>query len=146
MTKVTGTPFADKVTIGALRKVATAVSPNRIVPQPGAAATGCWAAYPATDTTAVVRIAPMDHRFMRDEVTFGATRRKKSDVSESLLSGIVPVEACLRGPRTVSKPGDTSRRAAAAVIGQRTAPVLVLRRLAERRFFLRRTNRRKDRQ
>src|SRR5271167_1298672 len=84
ITRVTGTPLADKVTIGALRRVATVVSPNRTVPQPPAAATGCSAAYRAADTSKVVTIAPLSHRFMGQEVTFGAALYKESNHDPAL--------------------------------------------------------------
>src|SRR6516225_3575958 len=88
-TSVTGIPLADKVTIGALRRVATVVSPKRTAAQlPPAAATGCWAAYPAADTSAVATIAPLSHRFMGEEVTFGAALCKEGNITVSWPSSI----------------------------------------------------------
>src|SRR5215472_16735001 len=94
--RVTGTPLADRVTIGALRRVATVVSPKRTVPQPLAAATGNSPAHAgAADIRAVVTIAPLMHRFMREEVTFGAAQRKKSNITASRLSRVGSRRACL---------------------------------------------------
>src|SRR5208282_1787233 len=98
-TSVTGIPLADKVTIGALRRVATVVSPKRTAAQPPAAATGCWA---APDTSAIVTIAPLSHRFIGEEVTFGAALCKESNITVSSLLSIATLRACLRGPRAIS--------------------------------------------
>ena len=104
-TSVTGIPLADKVTIGALRRVATVVSPKRTAVQPlPAAATGCWRAYPSADTSAAVTIAPLSHRFIREEVSFGAALCKESsDITVNSLSGSAILRACFRGPCAVSK-------------------------------------------
>src|SRR6516162_1485612 len=99
ITRVTGTPLADRVTIGALRRVATVVSPNRTAPQPPAAAIRCSAAYSAVDRSKVVTITPPSHRVMRDQVTFGAALCKASNVT---VLNIATWRACLRAPPAVS--------------------------------------------
>src|ERR1700757_1338296 len=77
--RVTGAPLADTVTMGALRRVATVVSPSRTVPQGlGASATKTvpappdpvgeccisLSATPASDASAVAKVAPLSHRYM----------------------------------------------------------------------------------
>ena len=143
-TSVTGIPLANNVTIGALRRVATVVSPKRTAAQPlPAAATGCWPAYPAADTSAVVTIAPLNHRFMREEVRFGAALCKESsDITVSSLSGSAILRACFRGPCAVSKLAIPHAGAAAAVVRQRPLRCRCLRNRTEHRFSLRRLNRR----
>src|SRR5271155_2639470 len=59
--RVSGAPLATSVTIGALRSVATVISPIRLVPQPTARGSAAAATPPTAD---VSRTAP--HRTRRD--------------------------------------------------------------------------------
>src|SRR5271169_4781311 len=49
--KVTGAPLAMRVTIGALCRVATVISPTRLVPQPTARVSAATAALPSADAS-----------------------------------------------------------------------------------------------
>jgi len=142
-TSVTGIPLANNVTIGALRRVATVVSPKRTAAQPlPAAATGCWRAYPAADTSAAVTIAPLSHRFIREEVTFGAALCKESsDITVNSMSGGATLRACFRGLCAVSKLA-IPHAGPRPLPSRSAAPVSGLRDCTEHRFFLRRLNRR----
>src|SRR5690348_2084397 len=49
--RVTGAPLATRVTIGALRRVATVISPTRLVPHPTARVSAAAVAPPSADAT-----------------------------------------------------------------------------------------------
>src|SRR5690348_150312 len=55
---VTGAPLATRVTIGALRRVATVISPTRLVPQPTARVSAPAAAPPSAHASAHASAAP----------------------------------------------------------------------------------------
>src|SRR5580693_1230497 len=72
--RVTGAPLATRVTIGALRRVATVISPTRLVPQPTARVSAAAATPPSADASAT---AP--HRIRRDRLAKNITRSMRSN-------------------------------------------------------------------
>src|ERR1700720_3475642 len=73
--RVTGAPLATRVTMGALRRVATVISPTRLVPQPTARVSAAAATPPSADASAT---AP--HRTRRSR---RARNIKRSIASQS---------------------------------------------------------------
>src|SRR5215831_8031925 len=94
--RVTAAPLANKVTIGALRRVATVVSPSGIAPQPPGppaaycvgAASGAGSPEESAETNVAAASAPLNHLFTGNPLTdWALNRAHRGDICDRSVQG-----------------------------------------------------------
>src|SRR5215831_17294636 len=94
--RVTAAPLANKVTIGALRRVATVVSPSGIAPQPPGppaaycvgAASGAGSPEESAETNVAAASAPLNHLFTGNPlIDWALNRAHRGDICDRSVQG-----------------------------------------------------------